>query len=143
MKKTFKELQEIDFVVGALYKATPTLRETKFGYAYTRFKKKNYDVLVKDFQEELADMRANNALEDPHTKEILIDKENPRGYKYSKEGLIKTMKEERAMETKLEDTAVEVTPFISAYIPEDLTDEQREALEGLLIEKEKAPVENK
>ena len=74
MTKTFKELQEVDMMVGGLYQKTPTLKESKFGYAYKRFTDKNYMPYVKDFNEELGALRVQHALEDPNTKEVIIDK---------------------------------------------------------------------
>ena len=116
MKKTFKELQEIDLIVGGIYHRKPELRNTKFGYAYKRFVKKNYQPLV-----------------DEKTKEILIDRLNPRGYKYSKEGLKQVIKDENQISNKFDLKETEIEPFLSSYIPEDLTEEETEILTGIVI----------
>jgi hypothetical protein len=134
MTKTFKDLQEIDSLVGSLYKKNPTLEHSKFGYAYKRFSDKNYLPMVKDFQEELGNVRIDNALEDEKTKEILIDRMNVRGYKYSKEGLKKVILEEKAIIEKFDLKGIEIVPFISKVVPEDLTEDQSEMLKGVVLE---------
>jgi MFS superfamily sulfate permease-like transporter len=94
--KKFKELQEVDGLVAGLYAKDKKLQNSKFGYAYKKFSDKFYFPVVKELQERIQDVRVDNAMEDKNTKEILVDKENVRGYKYTKEGLLKCMKEERA-----------------------------------------------
>ena len=133
MKKTFKELQEIDLIVGGIYHRKPELRNTKFGYAYKRFVKKNYQPLVDEYQLELQDVRIENAMVDEKTKEILIDRLNPRGYKYSKEGLKQVIKDENQISNKFDLKETEIEPFLSSYIPEDLTEEETEILTGIVI----------
>ena len=133
MTKTFKELQEVDMMVGGLYQKTPTLKESKFGYAYKRFTDKNYMPYVKDFNEELGALRVQHALEDPNTKEVIIDRMNPRGFKYSKAELILLMAEERKLAEKWDEKEITIIPYLSKLIPEDLEEEQREMLDGLVL----------
>lgn len=133
MKKTFKELQDVDQMVGALYQKIPTLKDSKFGYAYKRFTDKNYVPLVREFNEELAAIRVDHALEDPATKEILIDRMNPRGFKYNKAGLKQLMFEEKKLADTWDAKEIDVTPFLSSYIPEDLEEEQKEMLDGIVL----------
>lgn len=136
MKKTFKELQEVDVLVGSLYQKDKTLEKSKFGYAYKRFIEKNYVPIIKERQERLIDVRIDNALEDKNTKEILTDKESNRGYKYSKEGLKKCIKDERKVMEEFEEKEIEIEPFISSFVPQ-LDEEQKEILNGLIIEDKK------
>lgn len=136
MTKTFKELQEADVVVAGLYQKNPDLKNSKFGYAWKRFTDKNYLPLVREFNEDLAGIRVDHALEDPNTKEILIDRMNVRGFKYSKEGLKAVMKAEKALEEKHNAKEVEITPHITTAIPEEveaLAEEQKELLTGLVL----------
>ncbi len=133
IKRTFKELQEVDAMVGGLYQAKPTLKDSKFGYAYKRFTEKNYAPLVRDFNEELMGVRVQYALEDDKTKEVLIDRMNPRGFKYSKEGLKNVMMEERKLSEKWDVKEVVITPFLSPTIPEGLTEDQEKMLSGLVL----------
>lgn len=133
MKKTFKELQEVDQVVAKLYEKYPELRQTKFGYAYTKFlKSKDYEEISKEFNEELVSVRIDNALEDEKTKEVIIDKENPRGFKFSKQGLKKCLEAEKKIIEEFYPKEVEVEPYLSSYIP-DIGDGDKELLKGLIL----------
>lgn len=133
IKKTFKELRELDQMVGLLYQKTPSLKETKFGYAYKRFYDKNYEKPLQEFQQEIADARIDNALTDDKTKELLKDQMDMRGFKYSKEGLKAVAREENKIVEKWNDKEIECMPFISSYKPEDLSEGQLEMLAGLLL----------
>lgn len=133
MIKTFKELQEIDNVVGELYKTNPDLKQSKFGYAYKRYSAKNYEPIVKEFRDELELIRLENAMEDEKTKEVLIDRMNSRGYKYSKEGLKNAMKQEADLMEKFNLKEIEIIPYITTSIPEELNDEVKEMLTGIVI----------
>jgi len=134
MVKTFKELQEVDILVGALYEKNPGLKDGKFGYSYKRFIEKNYMSHLKEFQHELNDVRIDNAIEDPKTKEILRDPTNSRGFRYTKEGLKKVIEQENEINEKWNVKEIEVEAFICPIesLP-TLTDNQREALVGILI----------
>ena len=133
MKKTIVELREVDLMVGGLYKIKPNLRNTKFGYAYKKFSDKNYFPTVSEIRKHLLEINIDNALENPQTKEILIDPANERGYKYSKNGLLKCIKEEQELLDKYNAKEIEIEPYFSSYKPEDLTEEQAEMLKGLVI----------
>lgn len=133
MTKTFKELQNIDLVVGQMYASDPLLRDTKFGYAYKRFCQKFYVSMVNELNAELGEVRIDNALEDEKTKAIIRDEKSPRGYAYSKEGEKKVGQEERRVRNEWDTKEIEVEPFISTYIPENLSEEQIDVLTGILI----------
>lgn len=132
-KRTFKDLSELDQLVGMAYQRDDKLKNTKFGYAYKKFTEKNYIPLVKEFQEEIQNVRIDHALEDPTTKEILSDKNNFRGYRYSKAGLKQVMVEERKIVDKWNEKEVEIIPYICASIPEELEPEEIEKLKGLVL----------
>lgn len=133
MKKTFLELQNIDAIVGDLYEMYPNLKKSKFGWAYNRFVEKNVSPTMKERNRKLADMYADNAMEDPRTKEIMLDP-NPlsRGFKFDKVGWPKMIKLEREIMDEFEKVEIEVIPYISSFVPE-LADDQREPLTGLII----------
>lgn len=133
MKKTFKELQTIDGVVGGMYKKNPELRDTKFAYAYKRFYEKNYSPTLKEFTEQVNDSYINNALVDEKTQALLTDQENSRGFKYSKDGLKQVMRDENRISEEFNSKEIEITPFISVYIPENLTEEEKEVLTGIVL----------
>jgi hypothetical protein len=67
----FKQLKEVDEVVGGLYQKNPKLREGKFGYAYKRFYDKNLKPLLDEIQEKMADCRVENAMVDEKTGHVL------------------------------------------------------------------------
>lgn len=133
MKKTFKELQTIDTTVGGMYRRNPELRDTKFAYAYKRFHEKNYFPLLKELQEQINDAYINNALVDEKTQALLTDQENARGFKYSKDGLKQVMKDENKISEEFNSKEIEITPFISVYIPENITEEEKEILTGIVL----------
>lgn len=136
MTKTFKELQEADMVVGTLYQKNPELKNSKFGYAWKRFTDKNYVPVVREFNEELAGIRVEHAMEDAVTKEILVDRMNVRGFKYTKEGLKAVMKAEKALEENFNSKELEIIPHVTTAIPEEveaLPEEQKELLTGLVL----------
>jgi len=134
MKKiTFKELQEIDSLVANLYTKDKTLQNSKMGYAYKRFSEKFYFPVVKELQQKTQDIRVDNAMEDKNTKEILADGNNVRGYKYTKEGLKNCMKQERELVEEYDKREIEIEPFISSFKPENLTDEEKELLKGIIF----------
>lgn len=134
MKKTFKQLVEIDSIIGNMYEKNDKLELSKFGYAYKRFAEKNYYPHLKEYQQKIQDARIDKALEDSETKAIITDKENPRGYKYNKEGLKNLIKEENRLSDEWDIKEFEIESFYckEENLPE-LSDEQREKLTGILI----------
>lgn len=129
--KTYKELQEIDNIVGAMYRKNPNLRDSKFGYAFKRFSDKNIAPTNKELQEKLQDIAVEHALEDPTTKELLlsVDKE----YKYSREGQNKLNKAQRELAVEFLAKEIEVEPYISPRTPE-MTEWEFEVLKGILVD---------
>lgn len=132
MKKTFKELLEIDNIVSQLYAKNPDLKETKFGNAYKRFFEKNISPTMDKFKNELQDARIDLALEDEKTKQIMKEPNSVRGYAYSKQGEKDIVAKEREISLKYETQEIAVESFISPFIPE-MGDAYREALFGLVI----------
>lgn len=120
-------------MLGGVYQKFPALKETKFGYAYKRFVDKNYIPLVKEFNDELGSLRVQYALEDKASKEVLIDRMNPRGFKYDKASLMSLMAEEKKLQETWDDKDITIVPYLSALIPEELNEEQREMLAGLIL----------
>lgn len=133
MKKTFLELNQIDAVVGKLYRKNPELKDSKFGYAYNRFHELNLKPTQKKLQQEADDLFVKHALEDKDTKALL--KDNNGAYQYSKEGQLTLNKEQRDLIEKYESLQIEIQPYIATYAPE-LSDEDFELLEGCLVSRE-------
>ncbi len=134
MTKTFKELQDVDSLIADIYKKNPKLKDSKFGYAYKRFSDKVYSPVVRDFQDELGFARVDNALEDPTTKEVLIDRMNVRGYKYSKAGLKKCMEDEKKIIETWDIKEIEIKPFLVKDVPTELSEDDVELLKGIIFE---------
>ncbi len=133
MKKTFKEILEIDSLVGTLYQTNPKLKDTKFGYACKRFCEKNFTPTFEERSQLIVTARINNALEDPQTKALLVDPTSQRGFKYGKEGLIKCIEEEHKIVEEFDKKEIEIKPFISSVIPEGLTQDEKDLLTGAVI----------
>lgn len=139
IKKTFEELKKLDTLIGEIIDSIEDVKETKFGYAIKRFIEKSMRPGMKDYYIELEDIRIDHALTDEKTSALITDKENPRGYKYSKSEFKELLKEERKLMGKWNPKEVKVEPFFckKEYVPfDDLTEEQIEALTGLVIEGE-------
>jgi len=130
--KTFAQLLEIDGIVGELYENNPTLKDTKFGYAYKRFYEKNTEPMTKEFRSALQDARIDFALEDEKTKAIITDDKSPRGFAYSKEGLKGIIKEEAKIVEEFNKKEIEIEPHISTVVPE-MNEYQKELLTGIII----------
>ena len=72
IKKTFKQLKEINQLYGTLLnKKDSNFAKTKLGYAFKRFQEKCINKIFNDYNDTLQNIRVDNALEDPKTKEIL------------------------------------------------------------------------
>jgi len=71
---------------------------------------------------------------DGKTKELLYEGEGQeKTYKYDKEGAKKRNKENRELVDEFNEKEVEVEPFITTDIPEELSEYQKELLTGLII----------
>lgn len=133
MKKTFKDLLEADLVVGALYEKNPTLKDTKFGYAWTRFYTKNIEPTRKEMNEELMDARVEYALTDTKTLALVLDEKSRTGYAHSKDDFKKLLTQERKIFDSYTKKEIEVEPHISSEIPKDITEIELESLKGLVL----------
>lgn len=132
MKITFERLTDIDQVVTKLFTDKPDLDKTKFGYAFNKLAKKYIGVAFDEYRDALQDIRIEHALTDEKTQEILHDRSNPRGFKYSKDGLKSVIKAEKALIDEYKKKEYDIEPFI-AEVPCELTEEQKEILKGVLI----------
>ena len=130
MKKTIKELLEIDNIIGNIYKRLPEVKETKFKYVYDKFYNLNLKEPLKQLKEDIEELEILHALEDEKTKAILRDTNGH--YQYSKDEEIKLLKAKREAYNDLMKKEIEVKPYISTYKP-SLTDEESEELSGLII----------
>jgi hypothetical protein len=133
MKKTISEIREADELVGKLYRDNPDAKKGKFGYAWTKFIKKNLNPIVEDLNDRLADNRVEFALTDKTTKELLYGED--KNYKYDKEGMKQLLEANRALIKEYDRMEVEIIPF---FVKEEdlpaMLDEEKEMLKGLVIE---------
>jgi hypothetical protein len=134
MKKTFKEILEINNVIQVLIKANKDISKTKFGYAIDKFIKSSISEPMESFNEALTKIRVENALVDEKTKAILTDL-NPhsRGFQFSREGLMACMEGESALVKEWSSKEFEVTPFICTSDLPAITEQQKEILLGVII----------
>jgi len=131
--KTFSQLQEIDRTVAELYGADPELKQSKFGYWYTKWYKKFLQPVWDERSEAIQGMYVDHALEDPTTKAILEDRTSTRGYKFSKEAMKQVIAEEKKLIAEFDAKEVEIEPMIKAEHVPELTEEQKEVLIGSLV----------
>jgi len=134
IKKTFKELGTIDNMIGSLYRKHEKLERTKFGYAYKRFADKNFYPHAEKYQQDLGMIRIDNAMEDKDTKEVLVDRSNQRGFKYTKQGLKDCIKAEIKLNNEWDEKEIEIEPYMSSMIPAELSEEEVNMLRGLVFE---------
>jgi hypothetical protein len=134
MKKTFEELKSLDASVAWLYAKDGTLRNSKFGYAWGKFFKKNIGPTQEELSDKITDSQVDNALVDEKTKELLKDASG--NYKYGKEGMKLLLEHSRKLINEFNSKEIEVVPyFIKLENMPELSDEQREEFEGLIINK--------
>lgn len=137
VKRTFKQLREADLVVGDLFIENKELPKGKFGYAWKRFVDSSYAKIIREYQQKISDIRIDNALEDKITKEILRDKENSRGYKYTKASEKKVIAQENELRDEWDSKEFDVESYYC--LPENLpslNDYQREKLLGIIIKED-------
>lgn len=135
IQKTFLELNDLDGMVGEKYKLFPNLKDSsKFGFAYKKFYRKNLKEIFDDYFEELEAIRINNALVDEKTKALLLG-DGGMVYKYSKDGKMNVLKEERALNKDWFERVFEIEPYFVK--PENLTEfneMELELMKGILVE---------
>lgn len=130
--KTFLELRSIDFQMNSLYMKNPKMENTKLAYAWKRFLEKNLTTIYKEFERKLQNIKLENALEDPKTKELLKDATGQ--YKYDKVGERNRIEQENALLDEYSDKPIEIEPYYATSVPEDLSEYYWELLKGLIIE---------
>lgn len=141
IKKTFKELNKFSDVVRKMLDKRPELADSKLGYAIKRFEEKSVSEVYREYNQELTMVRIDNALTNKETGAMVKDP-NPmsqRGFEFDKEGLKNVIKEEMKIEKAWMQKEFDVEPFIckKENLPKDLTEEQIEVFDGLVLEKEK------
>ena len=101
-------------------------KPTKLSYAVARMVKR-CDILIRKFNEEMEDCRADNALTDEKTKALLVD--GLGNYQFTREGTQTVVRKRR----ELLDTEVEIEPYISTETPPDLRNDICVAFEGFVL----------
>lgn len=109
--KTFKELWDLDNVVGGMYQENPELKEGRFAYGYKRFAEGNFYPMLKEYNLELSDLRIDNALVDEKTKALLIEN-SPRGFQYGKSELKTVIHAENDLIIKFNLKEIEIKKYI-------------------------------
>ena len=143
-KKTFKELDQFDKVATGYLVRNGFYSHEQRGYTdkpatklvsaiKNVFKQvfKNRDEIL---NEELELARINNALEDPTTKELLLNED--RSYKYSKEGMVKLRADLNVIYNREVDMHQRIVKDADLS---ELTEEEIEAFDGLVIDSAPLP----
>lgn len=148
--KTFKEIRDFNIAVNNFMRREPTNSQTKIGYALKRVSEKSVTKAVKEYQNAYQEayytnvetVQVDNALVDEKTKAILSAPEgSPRPYMYDKDGLKVVMDAERkfnnetgpALLEEFDKKEFDIEPYYTTDIPEDLTEEEKEAFKGFVI----------
>lgn len=136
IKRTFKELRELDNIIGMMFGADKNLPNTKFGYGYKRFYTKNLADPFTEYQNEIQDVWADHAMIDDKTKVIVRDegKKDRSGFGYDREGDKNVRKAEKKLYDKWAVKEIEVDPyFIDPKDLPELNEFQKEAFKGLIM----------
>lgn len=131
--KTYRQLVDLDNMVGGLYQRNPLLKVSKFGYAYKRFADKSLKKVFDLYNEELAMIRIDNALVNEVTKAVILTGIG-RGFEYNKEGLKNVIREEIKLSIVWETKEFEIEPYFTKDLPENLSDDEKELMQGIIIE---------
>lgn len=133
-KKTFEELTEANSTYMNMLSMNPLLENTKFGYAWKRFFKKNLEKPFNEYNALVTDTRIEHALANKETGEIFLDQmPGGRGFKYNKEGLKSVIAAERKLKEQWSGKEYEVEPYMCTGTIPELSESQTEAFQGLII----------
>lgn len=135
VEKTFKELIEFNKTWNEWFRKSPSMENTKIGYAIRRVIRKSIQPIFDEYNLELSSIRIDHAKTDGNG--ILMLDHNPtgRGFQYDSEGLKEVLKGEHTLDKIWNPKKFSIEPYFckEENIPADITDEQREMFEGLII----------
>lgn len=132
IKKTFKELLEIDEVHGKLLQQEG-FENTKLGYSLKRFSDKNIKKIFTDFNDVKQNIRIDNALVDEKTGALLYHTDG-QSFKFTKEGLKRVISSIREATDVWDSKEFDVEPMICTELTGiELTGEDREILKDVVI----------
>ena len=150
MKKTFEQINQFNTQADLWIKKAATNANTKLGYALTKIGKGQINSILREYAKAYRELYYNhvqkgyidNALTNKVTGEILMSpKGSSRPYLFSPEGLAKVVKIENDFQETQQDLSdtweekeFDITPYIAVEVPEDLTDVEREAFKGFVLE---------
>ena len=133
--KTFTEIQLFNSYGNTVLQRHPN---TKIAYAIKKVTDKTAE-LAEELSNELADIDLNHCytnqegvieydiVKDHHGNEI-------RQYKFTKEAKREKIEKERELVKKWKNRTFDIKPYFATEIPKDLTDDEREALTGFVME---------
>lgn len=134
IKVSFERLKELDNIYGRLLRdENLNFAQTKLGYAFKRFSDVNLKKIFNAYNEELFDIRIENALTDEKGA-VLYQSDNKDEFQMSKEGLRKSLKQAREAAAAWDEKEFEVEPYVCLNYDENmLTEAEKEVLQGLVI----------
>jgi hypothetical protein len=149
IKKTFEEVRKFNIAADGFLRKSPTNIQTKLGYAIDKISGGQLKKIISDYQKDYAEKyfeqvqkkQIDLALTDKTTGAVLANPKNAgRPYEYDKAGLMEIIKIERDFasnwEAELEawdKKEFDIEPHFAVEIPEDLTDNEKEAFKGFVI----------
>ncbi len=141
MKKTFKQIREFSIYSGLIAMRHPN---TKISYAIKKVLKKLVKI-VDEYNGKLEDIRIDHCFTNSDgVIEYNVTKDGSgnevRHYKFKKDELKKKLKEEREVAEEWNSKEFEVEPYLATEVPEDITDEEKEALDGFVLKLDETPI---
>jgi len=150
IKKTFKEVRELNVAISQYFKRISTAEQTKLGYALKRISDTEIKKVLGEYREAYDKLAFEN-LEKPAIELALVDKVTgavlmaPKGservYQYNKENLVKVMEVEKNFQKIANDLIddfdkkeFDIEPYLVKEIPEDLLPKEVEAFKGFVLE---------
>lgn len=150
MLKTFKQIVNFNTQADVFVKRSPTNVHTKLGYALSKVTDGSVGAVLKNFNKAYRDAyfdkvrkaMIDNALTDKVTGAVLLSlRGSERPYLFAPEGLKNVIKAEAdfndymdTLNQEWENKEFEINPYMAAELPEDLTDLEREAFKGFVLE---------
>lgn len=126
MKTTYEQIYQFAFAARTWLSRDEKNAERKMGYAIKRLSPR-----IEKIQQRYQNAREDIQIDCCSTDDKGIILRDDRGeYRFSKSELKRRNKEWQ----ELFESAVEIKPYIATEIPDDLTDEEREAFAGFVIE---------
>jgi len=141
MTKNFKEIKVFNWFANQFFSLDPKNEKTKVGWAIKRVNEKSINTILKDYNEELGLIAIDNCHTDKDGVIVYDTNKDARGqetrqYRFKKEGLKNKMKQEKDFIQSYNEREFEIDSYIATELPKGLTEEQIDAFDGFVLNKE-------